>query len=328
MAAVPGLWWKAVLLGVAVVGMIGLQCWALLARRPRLLVPGVALGTAVLLSLGVWVQNEWVNRTQDFPQLATLVERHAKGGDAGVLGGRFFSVDVYLGRPLTPVRTQPLFLAFVARPDRPVVLLSERVWNEFTDDVRSRIEVLERLRVRRQLMLIVRAREPGGDTDDGPGAAGHRTMTELLRGAPRVVSVGPRSLRPGAGAARRAGGPAGVVATGGRRSATGRHARPAGRARRGDRARQRRGAGPAGRAASRDWWTAGRPGRRSSCPSAWCCTRGRRSSGRACASRCRPPCCAPSATRTGPPTTTPRAGSSRTGTFGWSRVITGARSAR
>ena len=119
------------------------------------------LGTAVLLSLGVWMQNEWVNRTQDFPQLATLVERHAKGGDAGVLGGRFFSVDVYLGRPLTPVRTQPLFLAFVARPDRPVVLLSERVWNKFTDDVRSRLEVLERLRVRRQLMLIVRAREPG-----------------------------------------------------------------------------------------------------------------------------------------------------------------------
>ena len=87
MAAVPGLWWKAVLLGVAVVGMIGLQCWALLARRPRVLVPGVAVGTAALLSLGVWVQNEWVNRTQDFPQLATLVERHAKGGDAGVLGG-------------------------------------------------------------------------------------------------------------------------------------------------------------------------------------------------------------------------------------------------
>ena len=142
-AAVPGLWWKAVLLGVAVVGLIGVQCWALLARRPRLLVPGVAVGTAVLLSLGVWVQNEWVNRTQDFPQLATLVERHAKGGDAGVRGGRFFSVDVYLGRPLTPVRTLPLFLAFVARPDRPVVLLSERVWNEFTEDMRSRLEVLE-----------------------------------------------------------------------------------------------------------------------------------------------------------------------------------------
>ena len=174
MAAVPGLWWKAVLLGVAVVGMIGLHCWALLARRPRLLVPGVAVGTAALLSLGVWVQNEWVNRTQDFPQLATLVERHAKGGDAGVLGGRFFSVDVYLGRPLTPVRTQPLFLAFVARPDRPVVLLSERVWNEFTDDVRSRLEVLERLRVRRQLMLIVRAGEPGATptTVQAPPASG------------------------------------------------------------------------------------------------------------------------------------------------------------
>jgi 4-amino-4-deoxy-L-arabinose transferase-like glycosyltransferase len=161
MAAVPGLWWKAVILGVAGVALVGFQCWALLVRRPRVLVPGVAVGMAVLLSFGVWVHNEWVNRTQDFPQLAALLERHAKGGDAGVLGGRFFSVDFYLGRPLTPVRTQPLFLAFVTRPDRPVVLLSERVWNEFPEDVRSQLEVVERLRVRRQLMLIVRAREPG-----------------------------------------------------------------------------------------------------------------------------------------------------------------------
>jgi hypothetical protein len=122
----------------------------------------VALGTAVLLSVGVWMQTEWVNKTQDFPQLAVLLERHAKGADAGVLGGRFFSVDVYLGRPLTPVRTEPLFLAYVNRPDQPVVLLSERVWNSFNEGVRARMEVLERLRVRRQYMLIVRAREPGG----------------------------------------------------------------------------------------------------------------------------------------------------------------------
>jgi hypothetical protein len=58
------------------------------------------------------------------------------------------------------VRTEPLFLAFLARPDRPVGLLSERVWNSFTDDVRANLEILDRLRVRRQVMLIVRAREP------------------------------------------------------------------------------------------------------------------------------------------------------------------------
>ena len=131
--------------------------------------PGVALATAVLLSLGVWMQNEWVNRTQDFPQLAALVERHAKGGDVGVLGGRFFSVDVYLGRQLTPVRTQPLFLTFLARPDRPVALLSERVWNSFTDDVRANLEILDRLRVRRQVMLIVRARALSAAPAPTPG---------------------------------------------------------------------------------------------------------------------------------------------------------------
>ena len=157
--AAAGLWWRAVLLGIAGVALVVFQCWALLKYRPRLLVPGVALATAVLLSLGVWIQNEWVNRTQDFPQLARLVERHAKGGDVGVLGGRFFSVDVYLGRQLTPVRTEPLFLAFLARPDRPVALLSERAWNSFTDRVRASIDILDRLRVRRQVMLIVRARD-------------------------------------------------------------------------------------------------------------------------------------------------------------------------
>jgi len=158
-AAVAGLWWKAVVLGVFAVGVIVLQAWALWTLRPRLLVPGVALATAVLLALGVWVHNEWVNRTQDFPQLAVLVEKHARGGDAGVLGGRFFSVDVYLGRPLIPVRTQPLFLGFLARPDRPPALLSERVWDSFRPDVRAQIDVLERFKVRRQVMLIVRARE-------------------------------------------------------------------------------------------------------------------------------------------------------------------------
>jgi hypothetical protein len=42
------------------------------------------------------------------------------------------------------------------------VLLSERVWITFSEDVRAHMDVLERLRVRRQYMLIVRAREPGG----------------------------------------------------------------------------------------------------------------------------------------------------------------------
>ena len=150
------------LLGVGAVGLLAFQIWTLVTRRPHWLVPGVALGTALLLSVGVWLQIQWVNKTQDFPQLAELVERHARGADAGVLGGRFFSVDVYLGRPLTPVRTEPLFLAYVNRPDRPVVLVSERVFNAFNESVRAHLEVLEQLKVRRQNMLIVRAREVGG----------------------------------------------------------------------------------------------------------------------------------------------------------------------
>jgi hypothetical protein len=77
------------LLGIAGVALVVFQCWALLKYRPRLLVPAWRWPRRSL-SLGVWMHNEWVNRTQDFPQLAALVERHAKGGDVGVLGGRFF----------------------------------------------------------------------------------------------------------------------------------------------------------------------------------------------------------------------------------------------
>ena len=160
--AVAGLRGLAVVVGVGAVALVAFQVWSLVTLRPHWLVPGVALGTGLLLSVGVWMQIQWVNKTQDFPQLAVLVERHAKGADAGVLGGRFFSVDVYLGRPLTPVRTEPLFLNYVNRPDRPVVLVSERVYNAFGEGVRANLEVLERLKVRRQYMLIVRAREVGG----------------------------------------------------------------------------------------------------------------------------------------------------------------------
>ena len=118
-----------------------------------------------------------------------------QGGDVGVLGGRFFSVDVYLGRQLTPVRTEPLFLAFLARPDRPVALLSERVWNDFTDDVRSRLEILDRLRVRRQVMLIVRAREPSSAAAPTRSRSTGWTMTDVLGAAPARRQYRPRPVR-------------------------------------------------------------------------------------------------------------------------------------
>ena len=131
-------------------------------------------------------------------------------------------------------------------------------------------------------------------------------MTELLRGAPRVVSVG---LDLFALELSRLGVPVVQLAwsppAGGDPRLVAMLDRLAERAETIERANGEALARLVG--ASRYWWTAGRPGRRSSCRSAWCCTRGRRSSGRACARRCRPPCCAPSATRTGPRTTTPRA---------------------
>jgi 4-amino-4-deoxy-L-arabinose transferase-like glycosyltransferase len=157
-AAVPGLWWKAALMGAGTIALVVFLCWAVLARR-ALFVPGVALGTALLLAFGVWVYIDWVNRTQDYPRLAALAERHARGGTVGIIGGRYFSIDVYLKRPLARVYTLPEFLVFARRPDRPVMVMPERVWGEMTEDERAGFDLLERLRVRRQVMLVVRARE-------------------------------------------------------------------------------------------------------------------------------------------------------------------------
>src|SRR5439155_176797 len=83
----------------------------------------------------------------------------------------------------------------------------------------------------------------------------------------------------------------------------------------------------AGRA-RRSWWTAGRRARRSSCPSAPCCTPVRRFRGSASASRCARRSWARSVTRAGRPTTTPRASWSSAAPCGSSPATTTPRRGR
>lgn len=154
-------WWKAGLIVAGGLALTGYACWALLARRPRALVVGVALGMAALLAGGVQVHNQRVNRSQDYPALAALIERYAQGGAVGITGGRFFSIDFYLGRALTPVRTVASFDAWVNRPDRPLVVIISREWSLYRNQVLSEVEVLDTMRVRTHLMFLVRLTEPG-----------------------------------------------------------------------------------------------------------------------------------------------------------------------
>lgn len=153
-------WWKAGPIAAGGLALTGYACWALLTRRPRALVVGVALAMAVLLAGGVRVYNQWVNRSQDYPALAALIERYAQGGAVGITGGRFFSIDFYLGRALTPVQTVAAFDAWVSRADQPMVVIIGREWSLYRTQVRSEVEVLDTMRVHEHLMFLVRQSEP------------------------------------------------------------------------------------------------------------------------------------------------------------------------
>jgi 4-amino-4-deoxy-L-arabinose transferase-like glycosyltransferase len=154
-AVVAGFWWKAGLMALGTLALAAFMIWALL-RRPAMLVPGVALGMALLLIPGVWIYTNWTNRQEDYRGLAALVGRHASGGPIGVTGGRFFSVDFYLGRALTAVRSSSTLDEWLTRPDRPIVLIPDRAWRKMESEVQTPAEVVDTMRVRSHDMLIVR----------------------------------------------------------------------------------------------------------------------------------------------------------------------------
>lgn len=163
---IPRLSWEAVpLMGAMAVMGIAL-CWGLWRGRPTLLVSGVVGAMVVILGYGTQLHIGWVNERQDFRGLAARVGRHALNTDARVFGGRFFQIDFYLGRPLLRIRTLEEFNEYVARPDRPVVVLPGRVWGLIQGRISPHIAVVDRMQVRGQNMLIVRVSEPGSD---GPG---------------------------------------------------------------------------------------------------------------------------------------------------------------
>ena len=153
-------WWKAAaMLGGALV-VLAYVCWMLRRRAPRALVVGVALGSAVLFAVGLHIYNGAVNREQDYPRLAAMIERYSHGGDVGVTGGGFFSIDFYLGRALTAVRSVPDLDAWLDRPGHPLLVVSNRAWSAMRTQARNDVEVVDSMRVRGHLMFLLRRVEP------------------------------------------------------------------------------------------------------------------------------------------------------------------------
>jgi len=155
---VPGLSWQILPL-VAGAALIGAALFVGLgAGRPSFLVHGVAAGMVVILAYGIWPYNTRFNEIWDFRRLVANIERHAAGGEAGIpgFGGRFFSIDFYLGRPLRPLQTVGEFNAYLARAERPVVVVRGPVWRALQGQISPEVRVLEQMTVGAQNMLIVR----------------------------------------------------------------------------------------------------------------------------------------------------------------------------
>jgi 4-amino-4-deoxy-L-arabinose transferase-like glycosyltransferase len=157
-AVVAGFWWKAGLIVAGSLALAAFLAWAL-RRRPALLVPGVALGMALLLVPGVWIYTNWTNRQEDYRALAALIERHAGGGPVSITGGRFFSIDFYLERGLTPVRTYEALDEWLVRPERPIAVVAGRAWRPMKEQIGTPVQVLDTMRVRSNEMFIVRRAE-------------------------------------------------------------------------------------------------------------------------------------------------------------------------
>src|SRR4029453_17387217 len=146
-AVVTGFWWKAALIAAGALALAGFLIWALV-RRPALLVPGVALGMGLLIAPGIWIYTNWTNRQENYRALAALVERHSNGGAVGVTGGRFFSIDFFLQRGVSPVGAAQALDEWLRRPDRPIVVIPGRAWRPLKEQISVPAEVVDTMRIR------------------------------------------------------------------------------------------------------------------------------------------------------------------------------------
>lgn len=158
---IPGWSWEVLPLvgGTALLGLA--LFWGLRAGRPFVLVYGTVAAMMLILAYGVWPYTTRFNEIWNFRRLAASIERHAQGGEVAVFGGnvyggRWFSIDFYVDRPLRPIQTINEFNAYIAREDRPVVVVRGPIWRIVRPEISPGVQVLERMTIGRQEMLIVK----------------------------------------------------------------------------------------------------------------------------------------------------------------------------
>jgi 4-amino-4-deoxy-L-arabinose transferase-like glycosyltransferase len=148
--------WGVPLAGVLLVVLS--LAYGLWVGRPAVLMTGMAAGMAVALASGIWLYNDWINTTRNFKALAATVERHAGGGDVGVFvsKGDYLQIDFYLRRALTPMVFPAEVAAYVATPQRAVVVINQENWDRWQRQLPSQLHVLDTSVVGGEAIRLVR----------------------------------------------------------------------------------------------------------------------------------------------------------------------------
>ena len=116
------------------------------------------LSTVVLLSVGVRLNEEAIERTQDFRIVAAALRRHAAGGDMRLFSASLLlPVDFYVGRQLDRMFRVEEMRDYLARPGRPVALMDRRYWRDFRQELPPDLVVLEKISIQGQDLYIVRS---------------------------------------------------------------------------------------------------------------------------------------------------------------------------
>ena len=154
----PGFVWKALPLVMGALLLGGVFFWGLSRGRPALVVYGGAALMMVLLSVGVRLNEEAIERTQDFRIVAAALQRHAAGGDMRLFSASLLlPVDFYVGRQLDRMFRVEEMRDYLARPGRPVALMDRRYWRDFQRDLPPDLVVLEKISIQGQDLYIVKS---------------------------------------------------------------------------------------------------------------------------------------------------------------------------
>jgi hypothetical protein len=118
----------------------------------------MAAAMAVALVSGTWIYDGWIRANRNFKTFAAAVERHARGGEVGVLvsKGEYLQIDFYLGRDLKTLTFPPELAAYVATPARPVVVVNQEAWERWQGQMPPGLRVLETASVGGETLRVVR----------------------------------------------------------------------------------------------------------------------------------------------------------------------------